>query len=77
MLASVLLAECHKAGIDFFAGVPDSFLKGLCDELYECFGTDGLLPIMKVPHSDYVPGIILQHTSQLYVICRTAVWEML
>ena len=40
MLASVLLDECQKAGIDFFTGVPDSFLKGLCDELYDRFGTD-------------------------------------
>ena len=40
MLASVLLDECLKAGIDFFTGVPDSFLKGLCDELYDRFGTD-------------------------------------
>ena len=31
MFASVLLDECRKAGIDFFTGVPDSFLKGLCD----------------------------------------------
>ena len=35
MLASVLLDECRKAGIDFYAGVPDSFLKGLCDELFD------------------------------------------
>ena len=41
MLASVLLDECLKAGIDFFTGVPDSFLKGLCDELFGRFGTDG------------------------------------
>ena len=40
MFASVLLDECLKAGIDFFTGVPDSFLKGLCDELYDRFGTD-------------------------------------
>ncbi len=42
MLASVLIDECRKAGIDFFAGVPDSFLKGFCDELYDRFGTDSL-----------------------------------
>ena len=41
MLASILLDECSKAGISFFAGVPDSFLKGLCDELFDRFGTDG------------------------------------
>ena len=41
MLASLLLDECLKAGIDFFTGVPDSFLKGLCDELYGRYGTDG------------------------------------
>jgi len=40
MLASVLLDACLDAGIDFFTGVPDSFLKGLCDELYSRYGTD-------------------------------------
>ena len=40
MLASVLLDHCRNAGIDFYAGVPDSFLKGLCDELFDRFGTD-------------------------------------
>ena len=42
MLASLLLDECTKAGISFYTGVPDSFLKGLCDELYHRFGTDEL-----------------------------------
>ncbi len=41
MLASVLLDECLLAGIDFFTGVPDSFLKGLCDELFSRYGTEG------------------------------------
>ena len=41
MLASVLLDACMKAGISFFAGVPDSYLKGLCDELFARYGTDG------------------------------------
>ena len=40
MLASILLDECQKSGIDFFSGVPDSCLKGLCDELFDRFGTD-------------------------------------
>ena len=40
MLASVLLDACLDAGIDFFTGVPDSFLKGLCDELYSRYGVD-------------------------------------
>ena len=40
MLASFLLDECRKNGIDFFTGVPDSFLKGLCDDLYATYGTD-------------------------------------
>ena len=39
MLASFLLDTCLKSGIDFFTGVPDSLLKGLCDELYARFGT--------------------------------------
>ena len=30
------------SGIDFFTGVPDSFLKGLCDELYGRFGTESV-----------------------------------
>ena len=50
MFASVLLDECRKAGIDFFTGVPDSFLKGLCDELYDRFGTDG--PSHIVAHNE-------------------------
>ena len=50
MFASVLLDECRKAGIDFFTGVPDSFLKGLCDELYDRFGTDG--PCHIVAHNE-------------------------
>ena len=41
MLASVLLDQCFSAGIDFFTGVPDSQLKGLCDELFTRFGTSG------------------------------------
>lgn len=40
MRASLLLEECLSAGIDFYTGVPDSYLKGLCDELYSRFGTD-------------------------------------
>ena len=40
MLASILLDACLDAGIDFFTGVPDSFLKGLCDELYARYGTE-------------------------------------
>ena len=50
MLASLLLDECRKAGIGFFAGVPDSFLKGLCDELFDRFGTDG--PSHVVAHNE-------------------------
>lgn len=50
MLASVLLDECRKAGIDFYVGVPDSFLKGLCDELFDRFGTDG--PSHVVAHNE-------------------------
>ena len=41
MRASVLLDACEKAGIDFFTGVPDSLLKGLCNELYDRYGTEG------------------------------------
>ena len=41
MKASRIIEECLKNGIDFFTGVPDSQLKGLCDELYARFGTGG------------------------------------
>ncbi len=41
MNASELLDRCLKSGIDFFTGVPDSQLKGLCDELYARYGTGG------------------------------------
>jgi phosphonopyruvate decarboxylase len=41
MDAQHLLSACAKAGIDFFTGVPDSQLKGLCDTLYATFGVDG------------------------------------
>ena len=41
MDASVLLSLCEQAGIDFYTGVPDSFLKGLCNELYARYGTRG------------------------------------
>ena len=50
MLASVLLDCCHESGITFFTGVPDSFLKGLCDELYCRFGTDS--PCHVVAHNE-------------------------
>ena len=40
MLASFFLDTCLKNGIDFFTGVPDSLLKGLCNELYTRYGTD-------------------------------------
>ncbi len=42
MNASFLLDVLQEAGIDFFTGVPDSFLKGLCDELYGRFGTESI-----------------------------------
>lgn len=41
MDASILLKACEEAGIDFYTGVPDSFLKGLCDELFARYGTQG------------------------------------
>ena len=50
MLASVLLDACLNVGIDFFTGVPDSFLSGLCDELFLRFGTDG--PSHTVAHNE-------------------------
>ena len=42
MNASFLLDVLQEAGIDFYTGVPDSFLKGLCDELYGRFGTESV-----------------------------------
>ncbi len=41
MDAQHLLATCAAAGIDFFTGVPDSQLKGLCDTLYATYGVGG------------------------------------
>ena len=41
MDAAVLLEACRDAGIDFFTGVPDSQLKGLCDTLYARYGVAG------------------------------------
>ena len=41
MKASFLLDLCLENGIDFFTGVPESQLKGLCDELYARFGVSG------------------------------------
>ena len=41
MNASVLLDACLEAGIDFFCGVPDSYLSGLCDELFRRWGAGG------------------------------------
>ena len=41
MLASLLLDACAEAGIDFYTGIPDSLLKGLCNELFERYGTEG------------------------------------
>lgn len=38
MDAQQLLSACEQAGIDFFTGVPDSQLKGLCDSLYALYG---------------------------------------
>ncbi|MBQ3484734.1 MAG: phosphonopyruvate decarboxylase [Clostridia bacterium] len=41
MDAQHLLAACRDAGIDFYTGVPDSQLKGLCDTLYATLGVKG------------------------------------
>lgn len=41
MHASVLLEACEKEGINFYSGVPDSLLKGLCNELYFRYGAGG------------------------------------
>ncbi len=40
MDAQHLLSACADAGIDFFTGVPDSQLKGLCDTLYATCGVE-------------------------------------
>ena len=46
MLASLFLDECQKNGISFFTGVPDSLLKGFCDELYVRYGSDSDMHIV-------------------------------
>ena len=40
MDAQHLLSAYRDAGIDFFTGVPDSQLKGLCDTLFATFGVE-------------------------------------
>ncbi len=40
MDAQHLLSACADAGIDFFSGVPDSQLKGLCDTLFATYGVE-------------------------------------
>ena len=40
MNAQRLLKLCEDAGIDFYTGVPDSQLQGLCDALYAAYGVD-------------------------------------
>ena len=40
MDARVLVKACEQAGIDFFTGVPDSQLSGLCDTLYAAYGVE-------------------------------------
>ena len=41
MDAQHLLSACKDAGIDFYTGVPDSQLKGLCDTLFATYGVAG------------------------------------
>ena len=40
MDARILLSACEKAGIDFYTGVPDSQLQGLCDTLFAAYGVE-------------------------------------
>ena len=41
MNAERLLEACASIGIDFYTGVPDSQLKGLCDTLFARYGVSG------------------------------------
>lgn len=41
MNAESLLEACASIGIDFYTGVPDSQLKGLCDTLFARYGVSG------------------------------------
>lgn len=50
MFASDFLQLCQSAGIDFYTGVPDSLLKGLCDELFDRYGSEG--PVHVVAHNE-------------------------
>ena len=50
MFASDFLRLCQSAGIDFYTGVPDSLLKGLCDELFDRYGSEG--PVHVVAHNE-------------------------
>ena len=40
MDAIKFLTACKEAGVNFYTGVPDSQLKGLCDTLYDLFGVN-------------------------------------
>ena len=59
MNAGILLDRCAEAGITFYTGVPDSQLKGLCDELYARYGTGGKehIVITQIPYTMIGSGI--------------------
>ncbi|MBR2824260.1 MAG: phosphonopyruvate decarboxylase [Clostridia bacterium] len=50
MNAEIFLDTCGRYGIDFYTGVPDSQLKGLCDLLYARYGTG--TPTHMVAHNE-------------------------
>ena len=65
MQASFLLDTCVRNGIDFFTGVPDSLLKGLCNELYDRYGTAGSAHVVAHNEGGGRPGLCYMQNSGL------------
>ena len=60
MDGAAFLDLCEKIGIDFYTGVPDSQLKGLCDTLYNRYGTEGTRHIVAANEGNAV-GLAAGH----------------
>ena len=76
MDAQRLLSACEGAGIDFFTGVPDSQLKGLCDSLYALYGVHSPRHIVAANEGNAVgpPGISSRRGVPRCAICRIPGW---
>lgn len=79
MDAQRLLSACEGAGIDFFTGVPDSQLKGLCDSLYALYGVHSprhIVAATRATRSVSLPGISSRRGVPRCAICRIPGWAM-